>query len=93
MVWNRCKGEITLTALLNDKKPSWRAAFPAWACGIPALRAVFPACRSSKTLTLAQVKVLKRDKAAARDKGLKLLERVGCLLFVPASSPAQLSGG
>ncbi|VUC88282.1 glutamate/aspartate transport ATP-binding protein GltL [Salmonella sp. NCTC 11881] len=36
--------------------------------------------------------MLKRDKAAARDKGLKLLERVG--LSAHANKfPAQLSGG
>ena len=39
-----------------------------------------------------QVKVLKRDKKAAREKGLKLLERVG--LSAHANKfPAQLSGG
>ncbi|ETJ40882.1 Osmoprotectant ABC transporter ATP-binding subunit YehX, partial [human gut metagenome] len=40
----------------------------------------------------AQVKVLKRDKAPAREKALKLLERVG--LSAHANKfPAQLSGG
>ena len=43
-------------------------------------------------LTLAQVKVLKRDKSASREKGLKLLERVG--LSAHANKfPGQLSGG
>ncbi|RWS36558.1 amino acid ABC transporter ATP-binding protein, partial [Erwinia amylovora] len=42
--------------------------------------------------TLAQVKVLKRDKQEARTKGLKLLDRVG--LAAPANQfPGQLSGG
>lgn len=45
-----------------------------------------------ENLTLAQVKVLKRDKAPAREKALKLLERVG--LSAHANKfPAQLSGG
>ena len=39
---------------------------------------LFPHLSIIENLTLAQVKVLKRDKAAAREKGLKLLERVGC---------------
>ena len=43
-------------------------------------------------LTLAQVKVLNRDKASARKKGLKLLERVG-LAAHAEKYPAQLSGG
>lgn len=37
---------------------------------------LFPHLSIIENLTLAQVKVLKRDKAAAREKGLKLLERV-----------------
>lgn len=38
---------------------------------------LFPHLSIIENLTLAQVKVLKRDKKAAREKGLKLLERVG----------------
>ena len=45
-----------------------------------------------QNLTLAQVKVLKRDKKAAREKGLKLLERVGLSAHAD-KFPAQLSGG
>ena len=53
---------------------------------------LFPHLSIIENLTLAQVKVLKRDKAAAREKGLKLLERVG--LSAHANKfPAQLSGG
>ena len=38
---------------------------------------LFPHLSIIDNLTLAQVKVLKRDKTEARQKGLKLLERVG----------------
>lgn len=52
---------------------------------------LFPHLSIIDNLTLAQVKVLNRDKASARKKGLKLLERA------PAAHaekyPAQLSGG
>ncbi|WP_163048718.1 ATP-binding cassette domain-containing protein, partial [Acinetobacter pittii] len=43
-------------------------------------------------LTLAQIKVLNRDKESSRKKGLKLLERVG-LAAHAEKYPAQLSGG
>jgi len=53
---------------------------------------LFPHLSIIDNLTLAQVKVLKRNKDAARGKGLKLLERVG--LSVQANKfPGQLSGG
>ena len=53
---------------------------------------LFPHLCIIDNLTLAQVKVLKRDKTEARQKGLKLLERVG--LSAHANKfPAQLSGG
>src|ERR1700716_2500075 len=38
---------------------------------------LFPHMSVEKNLTLAQVKVLNRPEAQAREKGLKLLERVG----------------
>ena len=53
---------------------------------------LFPHLSIIDNLTLAQVKVLKRDKTASREKGLKLLERVG--LSAHANKfPGQLSGG
>ncbi|TCL04016.1 amino acid ABC transporter ATP-binding protein [Sodalis ligni] len=53
---------------------------------------LFPHLSIIENLTLAQIKVLKRNKDAAREKGLKLLERVG--LSVQANKyPGQLSGG
>ena len=53
---------------------------------------LFPHLSIIDNLTLAQIKVLKRDKAAARDKGLKLLDRVG-LAAHANKYPGQLSGG
>lgn len=53
---------------------------------------LFPHLSIIENLTLAQVKVLKRDKAASREKGLKLLERVGLSTHAD-KFPSQLSGG
>ncbi len=53
---------------------------------------LFPHMSVEKNLTLAQVKVLKRGEVEARDKGLKLLDRVG-LLAHKDKFPGQLSGG
>lgn len=52
---------------------------------------LFPHLSIIENLTLAQVKVLNRDKKAAEAKGLKLLERVG-LTSHANKFPAQLSG-
>src|SRR5499426_143997 len=53
---------------------------------------LFPHLSVTENLTLAQVKVLKRPVDAARDKGLKLLDRVG-LIAHKDKFPGQLSGG
>ncbi|EKN4094232.1 amino acid ABC transporter ATP-binding protein [Yersinia enterocolitica] len=53
---------------------------------------LFPHLSIIENLTLAQVKVLKRDKIEAREKGLKLLERVGLTTHAD-KFPSQLSGG
>src|SRR5215510_11199280 len=53
---------------------------------------LFPHLSVTENLTLAQVKVLKRPADAARDKGLKLLDRVG-LIAHKDKFPGQLSGG
>jgi glutamate/aspartate transport system ATP-binding protein len=53
---------------------------------------LFPHMSVERNLTLAQVKVLGRREDEARDKGLKLLDRVG-LLAHKAKFPGQLSGG
>ena len=53
---------------------------------------LFPHMSVLKNLTLAQVKVLARSEEEARDKGLKLLERVG-LTEHRDKFPGNLSGG
>jgi len=53
---------------------------------------LFPHMSVTETLTLAQLKVLGRSAEAAREKGLKLLERVG-LSAHKDKFPGQLSGG
>jgi glutamate/aspartate transport system ATP-binding protein len=53
---------------------------------------LFPHMNVLRNLTLAQVKVLGRSEAEARDKGLKLLERVG-LSAHKDKFPGNLSGG
>ena len=53
---------------------------------------LFPHLSIIENLTLAQIKVLKRDKAEAREKGLKLLDRVGLSTHAD-KFPSQLSGG
>ena len=53
---------------------------------------LFPHMSVLRNLTLAQVKVLGRGEAEARDKGLKLLERVG-LSAHKDKFPGNLSGG
>jgi glutamate/aspartate transport system ATP-binding protein len=53
---------------------------------------LFPHMTVERNLTLAQVKVLGRPEEQSRDKGLKLLERVG-LLAHKDKFPGQLSGG
>jgi glutamate/aspartate transport system ATP-binding protein len=53
---------------------------------------LFPHLTVTQNLTLAQVKVLGRTEEAAREKGLKLLDRVG-LLAHKDKFPGQLSGG
>src|SRR6059036_3569891 len=53
---------------------------------------LFPHMSVTENLTLAQIKVLGRSEQAAKDKGLKLLERVG-LIAHKDKYPGQLSGG
>ena len=53
---------------------------------------LFPHMSVQKNLTLAQVKVIGRQEEQAREKGLKLLDRVG-LLAHKDKFPGQLSGG
>ena len=53
---------------------------------------LFPHLTILKNLTLAQIKVLGRSDAEAREKALTLLDRVGLLAHAD-KYPAQLSGG
>jgi glutamate/aspartate transport system ATP-binding protein len=53
---------------------------------------LFPHMSVERNLTLAQVKVLGRSEAESREKGLKLLDRVG-LIAHKDKFPGQLSGG
>src|SRR3982750_1141292 len=53
---------------------------------------LFPHMSVTENLTLGQIKVLGRPEAQAREKGLKLLERVG-LIAHQDKFPGQLSGG
>ena len=53
---------------------------------------LFPHLSVIRNLTLAQAKVLGRDRKAAAEKGMKLLERVG-LSAHAQKYPGQLSGG
>ena len=53
---------------------------------------LFPHMSVTENLTLGQIKVLGRTPEAAREKGLKLLDRVG-LLAHKDKFPGQLSGG
>src|SRR3979411_2334938 len=53
---------------------------------------LFPHMSVTENLTLAQIKVLGGSQDAAREKGLKLLDRVG-LLAHKDKYPGQLSGG
>jgi len=53
---------------------------------------LFPHMSVTENLTLAQIKVLGRSQEAAKEKGLKLLDRVG-LLAHKDKFPGQLSGG
>ncbi|MFZ3323887.1 MAG: amino acid ABC transporter ATP-binding protein [Usitatibacter sp.] len=53
---------------------------------------LFPHMSVEKNLTLAQVKVLGRPEDQSREKGLKLLDRVG-LIAQKDKFPGQLSGG
>ncbi|MGH8668130.1 MAG: amino acid ABC transporter ATP-binding protein [Burkholderiales bacterium] len=86
------KGEITVDGIsVGDPKTN-----------LPKLRArvgmvfqhfeLFPHMTVTQNLTLGQVKALGRSQEEARDKGLKLLERVG-LIDHKDKFPAQLSGG
>lgn len=53
---------------------------------------LFPHLSVTENLTLAQIKALKRNQDEARERGLKMLDRVG-LMAHKDKFPGQLSGG
>jgi glutamate/aspartate transport system ATP-binding protein len=86
------KGEILVNGIQVNNKKTNLAALRSKVGMVFQHFELFPHLSIIENLTLAQVKVLKRDKAASREKGLKLLERVG--LSAHANKfPSQLSGG
>lgn len=86
------QGEITIDGIVVNDKKTDLAKLRSRVGMVFQHFELFPHLSIIENLTLAQVKVLKRDKAPAREKALKLLERVG--LSAHANKfPAQLSGG
>lgn len=85
------QGEITVDGIVVNDKKTDLAKLRSRVGMVFQHFELFPHLSIIENLTLAQVKVLKRDKAPAREKALKLLERVG--LSAHANKfPAQLSG-
>ncbi|MDX7430763.1 amino acid ABC transporter ATP-binding protein, partial [Enterobacter sp. CRENT-193] len=71
------QGEIVVNGTnVNDRKTN-RAQLRSHGGMVFQHFELFPHLSISENLTLAQVKVLKRDTKAARAQGLKLLDRVG----------------
>ena len=86
------QGEITVDGIVVNDKKTDLAKLRSRVGMVFQHFELFPHLSIIENLTLAQVKVLKRNKAPARAKALKLLERVG--LSAHANKfPAQLSGG
>ncbi len=86
------KGEIVVNGTQVNSKRTNLAQLRAHVGMVFQHFELFPHLTIIENLTLAQVKVLKRGKAQARQKGEKLLERVG-LTAHAGKYPAQLSGG
>lgn len=71
------QGEITVDGIVVNDKKTDLAKLRSRVGMVFQHFELFPHLSIIENLTLAQVKVLKRDKAPAREKALKLLERVG----------------
>lgn len=70
------QGEITVDGIVVNDKKTDLAKLRSRVGMVFQHFELFPHLSIIENLTLAQVKVLKRDKAPAREKALKLLERV-----------------
>ncbi|CNG97398.1 putative glutamate/aspartate ABC transporter ATP-binding protein [Yersinia aldovae] len=86
------KGNITVNGIAVNDKGTNLAQLRAKVGMVFQHFELFPHLSIIENLTLAQVKVLKRDKIQAREKGLKLLDRVGLTTHAD-KFPSQLSGG
>ena len=86
------QGEITVDGIVVNDKKTDLAKLRSRVGMVFQHFELFPHLSIIENLTLAQVKVLKRDKARALKKALKLLEPVGLCAHAD-KFPAQLSGG
>lgn len=86
------KGSITVNGIVVNDKGTNLAQLRSKVGMVFQHFELFPHLSIIENLTLAQIKVLKRDKAEAREKGLKLLDRVGLSTHAD-KFPSQLSGG
>lgn len=77
------QGEITVDGIVVNDKKTDLAKLRSRVGMVFQHFELFPHLSIIENLTLAQVKVLKRDKAPAREKALKLLERVGHFPHMP----------
>ncbi|MGL4486393.1 MAG: amino acid ABC transporter ATP-binding protein [Yersinia sp. (in: enterobacteria)] len=86
------KGDITVNGISINDKGTNLAQLRSKVGMVFQHFELFPHLSIIENLTLAQIKVLKRNKAEAREKGLKLLDRVGLTAHAD-KFPSQLSGG
>ncbi|EMX5901689.1 amino acid ABC transporter ATP-binding protein [Escherichia coli] len=88
------QGEITVDGIVVNDKKTDLAKLRSRVGMVFQHFELFPHLSIIENLTLAQVKVLKRDKAPAREKALKLLERVGLSAHAnkfPALDPEMIN--
>jgi glutamate/aspartate transport system ATP-binding protein len=86
------KGEITVDGISVGAKGADLAKLRSRVGMVFQNFELFPHMSVTRNLVIAQVKVLGRGEEEAREKGLKLLDRVG-LIEHKDKYPAQLSGG
>ncbi len=88
------QGEITVDGIVVNDKKTDLAKLRSRVGMVFQHFELFPHLSIIENLTLAQVKVLKRNKAPAREKALKLLERVGLSAHAnkfPALDPEMIN--